>query len=272
MQKLKSIIILSYKSSGSSACQYLLSKAPEINHVSNTRHQFNETLFWSKSASILDMPLTGMIDTEVPFDREKATTDLIKILGQNIESYSAPEDEEELVFEGWVRLCREHSPVFIEKSPHHLFQWSALELMARCTNELSEVDFQFVGLVRNPMDVLYSANKRWGTPPEFAQYEWLESYRNLLRFQELVGDKLLILRYEDMVTDLEFLEPVFDFTGNSVHDLDQSYLHAKSLSKWRFDDTFRFALAEEVIELAEKYGYREQDVIQTVDNLILINS
>jgi hypothetical protein len=213
-----------------------------------------------------------MIDTEVPFDRETAKNDLIKILIENIESYSAPEDEEELIFEGWSRLCWEYSPVFIEKSPHHLFQWSALELMARCANELSEVDFQFVGIVRNPMDVLYSAYGRWGTPPELAQYEWLESYLNLLRFQELVGDKLLILRYEDMVTDLEVLEPVFDFTGNGGHNPDQSYLHSKSLSKWRFDNSFQFVLAKEVIELAVKYGYREEDVIKNVDNFVLINS
>jgi hypothetical protein len=264
MLKPKCISILSYKSSGSSACQYLLSSLPEINHISETRHYFNETLFWTKAASVLNKPLQRMIDTEVPFDQEIARKDLITLLEKNVQLFdsNSVSTDEELVFDGWVRLVKKHSPVFLEKSPHHLFQWSAIDLMLQGINNLPEIDFMFIGLVRNPMDVLYSAWKRWGTPLETAQYEWLTAYQNLSILRDIVADKLIMVRYEDMITDLNCLRPIFDFADIKEYHIDEKYLHNNSLSKWRLDNAFDFELAEEVVKLATQFGYKSEELVK----------
>lgn len=261
MSKAKCITILSYKSSGSSALQYLLAKFPGVHHVSNTRHNFNETLYWTKAASVLELPLQKMIDTEVPFSAEEARSGLITLLDENLDDFNpdAMTSESELIFDGWQRLVESHGPVFVEKSPHHLFQWSAVELILQSIDNLPGIDFLLIGLVRNPMDVLYSAFRRWGTPPEQGQFEWLQSYQNLLRLREIVGDRLFILRYEDMIADMNYLKPVFDFMGIKNYFTNDGYFHTHSLQKWRYDFSFNFRLSEDVIALAKKYGYKEDD-------------
>ncbi len=70
--KSQCIIILSIKSSGSSACQNLLSKFSQVSYVPKTRHFENETLYWTKAASVLGLPQVDMIDSEVPISKEKA--------------------------------------------------------------------------------------------------------------------------------------------------------------------------------------------------------
>jgi len=268
MNKLKCISILSYKSSGSSACQYLLSSFPEIHHILETRHSFNETLFWTKASSVLGQSLQEMIDTEVPFDQEKSRGELITLLENNVQLFDPDSiaNDNELVFKGWEQLVREHSPVFLEKSPHHLFQWSAIDLMLQGMNNLPEIDFLFIGLIRNPMDVLYSAWTRWGTPPETGQFEWLTAYQNLLDLREIVGNQLVIVRYEDVITDLSHLGPVFDFANVKEYHINEKYFHVKSLSKWKFDNSFVFELEEEVFELAMKFGYKTEELINIKTN------
>ena len=147
----------SSKSSGSSALQNLLAKLPQVDHISKTRHFEYETLYWTKAASVLRLPQVDMLDSEVPISKERARLDLINLLCDNLESYTPPSDNDELIFGGWKLLCQNYSPVFLEKSPHHLHQWSALELINECIERIPEVDFLIVGLVRNPMAILYSA-------------------------------------------------------------------------------------------------------------------
>lgn len=258
--KRKCIIILSNKSSGSSACQNLLSKFSKINCVTKTKHFQNETLYWTKAASILGLPQLNMLDSEVPISQERAKTDLITLLRDNLDSYVPPTDEIELIFNGWELLCENYSPVFLEKSPHHLYQWSALELIIECMERLPDIDFCLIGLVRNPMDTLYSAFKRWKTPPEQGQYEWLVAYQNLLKLKEIVGDRLVIIRYEDMVSSLSYLEPIFEFVGVKKDHADREYLHTKSTFKWKNDSLYGFTLSEEVMNLAKKYGYKQSEL------------
>jgi hypothetical protein len=257
----KCVIILSSKSSGSSACQNLLAKFADLKCVSKTRHFRNETLYWTKAASILGLPQKNMLDSEVPIPREKAKADLVTLLRDNLGTYSPPDDDKELIFEGWKRLCHRYAPIFLEKSPHHLYQWSALELIIECMELLDDVDFFLIGLVRNPMDTLYSAFQRWRTFPEKLQYEWLVAYQNLLRLSEIVGDKLIIVRYEDIVSSLHHLQPVFDFCGVRTDDANHEYLHKKSIQKWKNDKFYGFALSEEVIRLAGSYGYDRDELL-----------
>jgi hypothetical protein len=260
MTAAKCIVILSEKSSGSSACQNILATFADIGHVAHTRHYENETLYWTKAASVLGFPQLDMLDSEVPIAAGQARAELIALLRDNIDNYEPPGDDRELIFGGWKRLCRQHRPIFLEKSPHHLCQWSALELLLACMREAEDIDFLCIGLIRNPMDTLYSQFRRWRSRPEALQYQWLAAYRNLLRFKELAGDKLIIVRYEDMAASLDCLQPVFAFCQVAATDADRHYFHRKSLLQWTRDPRFGFSLADEVIELAKQYGYREGEL------------
>ena len=96
--KLKCILILSAKSSGSTALQSLLVKFFQVNHIDKTRHFEYETLFWTKAASILQLPQVDMLDSEVPINKEKARYDIINLLKQNLGTYAPPENDNDLIF------------------------------------------------------------------------------------------------------------------------------------------------------------------------------
>lgn len=270
----KSILILSNKSSGSSAVQKLLAQAADLKCVEKTRHFQNESLYWTKAASILGLPQIDMLDSEVPISPPQAKADLIALLQENLPNYQVPADEQALIFDGWRQLCEQYQPIFLEKSPHHLLQMSALSLIVSCMEKLAgQVDFLLIGLVRNPMDVMYSAFRRWKTPPEQLQYEWLTAYENLRKLAVELGDRnpnspfnpnpngqLVTIRYEDLADSLAPLAPVFDFCETSPSP-DAQRLNRNSLLKWQQDSLFGFNLAPEVIELANAYGYSEADLL-----------
>jgi hypothetical protein len=238
-----------------------LSKFANIKHVEKTRHYEHETLYWTKAASILGKPQKKMLDSEVPIPRESARTDLITLLTDNLNAFCIPNDDKELIFDGWVQLCKKYSPVFLEKSPHHLYQWSALELMVEAIECNKSVDYFFIGLVRNPMDVLYSAFKRWKTIPEVLQFEWLVSYQNLRKLCNILPEQQLVIRYEDMVSSLDCLRPAFDFCEVSVEEQGESFFHDKSIHKWKDDKLFGFQLDRVVQEFAKTYGYADEDLV-----------
>lgn len=259
--KTKCIILLSNKSSGSSACQNLLSTLADITHIKNTRHNENETLYWVKAASILGEPQDNMTDSEVPIPANKAKKELIKLLNDNLDGFVESDDLRSTIFDGWGKLCEAHGPIFFEKSPHHLYQWSALKLIMECIKQLPHIDFLLIGLVRNPVDTLYSAYSRWRTSPEKNQYEWLQSYENLLKLKSIIGDQLVIIRYEDLVSNLDSIKPIVDFCGVDPKLVNANYMHKRSVSKWKKDKSFGFTLAKPVSELAEVYGYKPADLI-----------
>ena len=261
MSNAKCIIILSEKSSGSSACQNLLTKFPEIRHVSKTSYFESETLYWTLAASVLGRPQTKMVDSKVPFERDTARTALVALLKDNLDEFIPPDSDHELILDGWRFLCKKYSPIFLEKSPHHLCQWSALELIVDCMRELAEVDFLLIGLVRNPLDTIYSQDNRWRSLPEKVQEQWITAYQNLLRLKDIIGNQLVIVRYEDMVSSYQCLEPVFKFCDVAAENADPAYLHLNSSQKWRRDPLFGFSLSGEAVELAEKYGYKQSELI-----------
>lgn len=258
----KCLIILSSKSSGSSACQNLLTRFTDINVVPKTHHYQNETLYWTKAASTLNLPQQQMLDSNVPYSAEQAYIELTSLLEDNLPSYEFPADLKQLIFDGWSRLCKQYAPVFLEKSPHHLYQWSALQLILECMDLLEdEVDFLLIGLVRNPMDTLYSAFRRWRTSPEKAQYEWLTAYTNLLKLKEFAGDKLVIVRYEDIISSLDYMKPIFDFCNIKNWEGEDEFLHPRSISEYRRNRLYGFNLANEIIQLAELYGYARSELL-----------
>lgn len=259
------IVVLSSKSSGSSACQRLLASVATVNLVEKTRHRENETLYWTKAASVLGLPQQALLDSEIPIPVDKARQDLVALLEDNIPAYRAPFNDESLVFDGWRALCHHYAPIFLEKSPHHLHQKAALDLLVQCMERCPDIDFLLIGLIRNPMDTLYSMFQRWRTPPEAAQYEWLIAYRNLLDLADRIGNRLLIVRYEDMVTSTAVLAPVYDFMDVAAVEAAGTKLHSRSLAKWRNDERFGFQLAPEVQALATQFGYAPHTMANDVN-------
>lgn len=261
----KCVIILSSKSSGSSALQNVLTSHPHVRHVDWTPHFENETLYWLKAASMLGLPGLPMPNGKVPMPAWQARSELEEFLCRNLGGFPShdkaglPQADRELVFEGWSRLCRHYAPVFVEKSPHHLHQWSALELMVEAMERDPEVDYLFVGLARNPMSTLYSMWRRWKAVPEVHQHLWAGAYRNLLRLRERLGTRLIQIRYEDMVRDPDALAPVRSFLGVADASASEA-LHSRSVQKWRSDAWFGFVLDPEVQRVAEEFGYGAKEL------------
>lgn len=257
---MKCVMILSARSSGSSALQNLLTVDGQARHVDVTRHYEHETLFWVKAAALLGLPQLKMADTRLPFGAAQARADLHALLRDNIgPDYRPPADPDALVFDGWRDLCRRYAPVFVEKSPHQLHQWSALQLIVSSISRVPEVDLLLIGLVRNPMDTMYSMWQRWRGMPEENQRDWITAYTNLLRLKERLGGRLVILRYEEMVRDQSLLDPVYAFLGRPNPRSD--YLHRDAIGKWRRDERFGFRLSEEALALAERYGYQRAEMV-----------
>jgi hypothetical protein len=193
----------------------------------------------------------------------EARADLERLIFENTGAWDLPADDETLIFDAWRKLCAEHAPVFLEKSPHHLVQWSNLELIQQAIAVLPDVQFHIVGLVRNPMDTLYSAWNRWRTVPEKNQYQWLVAYSNLLRLKAVLGDMVNIVRYEDIISDPEALSKEFQFAGVENVDIPSNYFHQRSVSKWKSDKLFGFVLSEEVVHLAMQFGYVPESMSNT---------
>lgn len=254
------IIILSDKSSGSSALQRHLTAISGVNHIAKTRHFEFESLYWTKAASVLGRPQERMRGSEVPLAAGAAESDLRQLLADNAPLFEQTSDIDHLVFQGWRALCTFHGPVFVEKSPHHLHQWASLELIMESTRRLPDVEFFLVGLVRNPMDTLYSMWRRWRLDPTHQQFEWARAYRNLQRLATCSGQRLCVFRYEDMVGDPTILAPVYRFCGLTGSMPRSASLHSRSLRKWQEDFLFGFRLHHDVRQLAHDFGYTQADL------------
>lgn len=188
MRSAISITLLSDKSSGSSALQREFAHHSGVHHITETPHNEYETLYWLKAAALLGLPLASMRYSNVlPMRSDAARKAIVQLVSGNTAGWTSSPGDEALVFGGWEALCRSCGPVFFEKSPHHVHQRSALSLMLQAIERLPEISFRFIGLVRNPMDTLYSMWSRWRYVPEQRQDEWVRAYRNLLWFQEQVA-------------------------------------------------------------------------------------
>jgi hypothetical protein len=133
--------------------------------------------------------------------------------------------------------------------------------MLNTAEKLDEVDFRYVGLVRNPLDVLYSAWTRWRTTPESIQHHWKCAYDNLLGLRDVAGDRLTIVRYEDLATKPGTASALLTTVGlDRTSDGVEGFFHSASRSKWRSDPTFGFCLDPDVARTALRLGYTEADI------------
>lgn len=261
--KARCIIILSDKSSGSSIVQKELLKSPDINVLKKTRHYENESLYWIKCAAILNLQQPQIYYSEVPIDKEIAENDILKLFKDNIGNYSFKNKPFSIdyLMEGWYELSKEFGPVFLEKSPHHLHSITSLGLMVKCyKNYYKNIDFKFIGLIRNPMDVLYSMWKRWSALPEFTQYDWLRAYKNLEAFKKIVKEKMIILSYEDIVSGRMKFKNICEFLNIKYTNEIGNNIHKKSINKWKNDNLYGFKLSKKVLKFSNRY-YQQDDLI-----------
>lgn len=260
-RKLKCIVILSTKCSGSSALQRRLSALPGIHHIEKTRHSENETLYWTKAASVLELPQVKLPKSEVPFSKARARAGIVQLLTDNVPDYKPPDDDRELIFDGWAQLCQRFRPVFMEKSPHHLHQWSALTLMLECEARYPDIEFLFVGLIRNPMAVLYSMWTQWRIMPQVAEEHYQIAYQNLVNLKTLLNERLVVVRYEDMIENDTALKSIVSFADLDAQvPVDSRSFRARPIEKWKSDRFFGFQLSEETISLMQKFGYQREDI------------
>ena len=89
----KCVIILSNKSSGSSILQRFITESSEARHVRYTRHFENETLYWTKAASVLGLPQLDMPDSEVPLPKAQARRELVELLSTSVDHYTVTGDD-----------------------------------------------------------------------------------------------------------------------------------------------------------------------------------
>ena len=250
-----SIILLSDFCSGSTAVQSEITKSPAIK-----RSRAVETQYWCKAAALLGMPQHDMMSSIFPMAPHVAKKALIDFLSDNLPYYAPPNDDKTLIFDGWRRLCANHSPYFFEKSPHHLHYWSALQLIYQALQDLDDVEFKFIGLIRNPLDTIFSRWRQWRNNPYKSQWLWFTAYNNLLRFRELVGDRILICKYEDLVADQHQLITTFNFLGTDPPPLWKSDLHPRSIGRWNADPYFGFHLDGTITHFAESLGYKPEEM------------
>ena len=153
------------------------------------------------------------------------------------------------------------SPFFFEKSPQHPHHWAALDLMLQWA-DATELNVRFIGMVRNPMAVMYSAMNLFATDPSKRQFGWAHCYRNILAFKDVVGeDRFYLIRYEDLVKQPQkILEDACRFIGVDATDSIGASIHPDALTKWRSDPTFTLRLHPSVYRIAHHFKYQMEDV------------
>jgi hypothetical protein len=254
--KKRCYFILSTKSSGSSVLQRHLSGLTSA-RLPETDHSENETLFFTKAASILGLPQQRLVHSEAPFSSAKAKKSLQQFLSQNLGEWHGHVATEADAFRAWSAIVHSGSGDVVEKSPHHLYQESVVELMERYADSEPDIDVHFIGLIRNPLATLYSSWRRFGMRPALEEGHWVRAYETLLRLAERRPEQVTIIRYEELVTDPARLASLLGIEGPLAST---ERLHSKSLERWRQDRRFRHHLSDEAIRVAGQFGYRREEL------------
>ena len=259
------VILLSDKRSGSTMLQSELCKHPHIQHVAYSPHTYFETHHWLKAAVVLGMPAETFARHRVYAGygtKKNARTYLVDCVQRNVPDFSVPACDRELVFGGWEALCDSFAtPVFFEKSPHHLGHWAALSLML---DWIQRTDFRVrvIGLVRNPHGVLASASKLFLTDRERRSFAWAAMYRNLLAFRAMLpNNSFKLVRYEDILArPAQQFEDILQFIGVSRNPRIGDEVRRPSIDKWRRDPQYSVQLHEVVRQVAAHFGYSDDDL------------
>jgi hypothetical protein len=124
---------------------------------------------------------------------------------------------------------------------------------------------KFIGLVRHPLAVLYSAQQLFHSKPQDRQYPWLEANQNILLMSHFVErDHFMMIRYEDIVANAhDVFGDVFRFIGIDQDPTVGISARQSSVEGWKRDPQFSVDLAPSVIRLANYYGYSDFECCAT---------
>lgn len=259
------VILLSDKRSGSTIFQKEFAKHETVQTLRYSSHTYLESHHWIKAAVMLGMPPRFFSGGKVYpgyGGKANARAYMIDTIRGNLSDFKTPEDDRDLVFEGWEALCREFAQqIFFEKSPQALANWAALSLMLEWAQTTS-FNVRFVALIRNPLAVQHSSEKLFGTRPEIRQFGWAEAYQNLLSFKAIAPPEMLhIMRHEDILSapQEQFLK-LCAFIGLPPDEQMGASVTAATQERWRSDPTYTLSLHPSVRQIAEAFGYGEHDL------------
>ena len=259
------VILLSDKRSGSTMFQDELCKHPDIRHVEYSPHTYYETHHWLKAACMLDMApelFSGGKVYNGYGGKRNARIYMEDCIIKNVPEFIIPADDRDLVFSGWEALCKKYaSPVFFEKSPQILAHKAALLLLLEWIQQ-TDYDVKIICLVRNPLSVLYSAEKLFYTDPRKRQYGWVKIHENLLWFREKMdADNFLLCKYEDIIQKpVVLFGRICNFIGVKPFPSVGDGVHSGSVNKWETDPFFTVRLDESVKKMAYQLGYKDIDL------------
>lgn len=263
--KIDVIYILSEKSSGSSFLFRSLKDALKIKTYPKTIHFESETLYWTKAASLLDKPQLKMLASAVPYPKARARKEIQDFLKENLNHDIEFESDDDMVFRGWFELVRQFGPVFIEKSPHHLLQWSALELMLEFEERYkSEINCHYICIIRNPKDVFLSQFRRWNVDFKLLENQWLINYMNWNRLVENAesSSSKFKLKYEELVsTPVLCLASITESLGISADICSTEKVRKSKSSKQ--SENFGYVLSSSILSLAKQFGYSQSELMST---------
>jgi hypothetical protein len=197
----------------------------------------------------------------VPYPKVTALRSLNEFLSLNdirpLEQSSKTE-----IFRAYNDLVDRNKPRFVEKSPHHLFNTTNMDLIREYIEaSKNQSDFKVIGLVRHPLSVVYSGWQRWKFDCAQFEREWTISYANLLQYKDVLN--ISIIRYEDLVTKEG---PALEQVLGMEPEKKEFVFKDTSLHKWKNDHIFAHKLQPETVALAKKFGY---DDFETPGNDLL---
>ena len=269
MKERRIFILLSSKSSGSTAMQSFLRVNYGLNIVKRTEHFEFETLYWTKAASVMGLNQLPMHRSNVPYSKEAARLSLVKFLKSNGVERDLEAPTKEDLFELFYELAAKSGYLFIEKSPHHLFNQSNVDLIVEFRDYIkSRANVILLGLVRNPLDTIYSAWSRWRFNCVAFESEWRKSYANLRSLAER-GVGVKIFRYEDLVSSTAELDEYLGSCG-LVRIASEFRFKNDSVGRWKSAPSFCHQLDRETILVASSFGY-EQGLVNSKGRTILWN-
>jgi len=256
------VFILSEKSSGSSFLWRVIKDTFSIPKYPSTSHFENETLFWTKAASVLSLPQVDMEKSEIPYTKARAEKEIVTFLNKNLQNGFNDILDKKTIFESWKSLVIEYGPVFIEKSPHHLLQNSVIDLILEFKKEYEGIiDVKIIGLIRNPVHTIGSEIRRWGMDKDKAETQWVDTYNNLLRLTEnLDGKELFVIRFEDFKNNpSEIRKEIVIFIDENFNSTSMQIENTRKTKSEK--NQFAFNLQNETIKLGHKFGYTDNELI-----------
>lgn len=259
------VILLSDKRSGSTIFQTEVLRHPDVQGLGYSSHTYLESHHWLKAAVMLERP-ARLFAGASPYANygppRNARTYMIDTIQGNLPDFAPPADDRRLIHDGWEALCAAHAaPVFFEKSPQVLAHWAALSLLLDWRARTS-FRVKLIGLVRNPLAVMHSSERLFGSAPDTRQIGWVEIYRNLLALRAMLEpDDLMILRHEDIIADpgARFAD-VCRFVGLPPDPAMGAEVSDRTQNRWLDDPDYGLQLDDSARQVAMALGYTEDEL------------